>query len=436
MARNKDNSISFPVRIDYEQKVEPGSDVFTSKTGTQSFVRTRTGQNCPNYREKIENGENATTSMVGVYDAGYHSRSDGQVVSVYKFAPPQQITKTFTKSDMCFLANNLAFSRGPREPAMDITATISAAAAQFYAKLRSQQVVMTGLTTLGEARELLHMLRRPGEAFYKGSQSVLDAYYRAKRRSPKDWMKTASGLWLEGSFGWQPAINDALAAVKALRSLGKERSAKVSAGATRSEDRTSSLPPQDNATDYAEVMGTKWSSKSTLYEAASVRYRAGLRAQAELPQWQGNLATFGFKPEEFVPTLWELLPWSFLADYFTNIGDMIEANATDTSRVAWISRSIVRTSKYRGSVSCNIAESGATPKANYVTGGSVSPSSWYFTRKRVTRSGDVSLPIVTFQLDTGPSLGQKLNILALLGQANELHRQDYRWRIHNPARGF
>jgi hypothetical protein len=427
MPKNVNRSLSFPVKIG-ATLVQDGVPTEVIRTGIATWTRTRIGTSCPDYVGKIARGENATTSLTGVFDDGYHGRSNGSVVSVYNFAPPHTTQKMFKESDIAFVPNNLAQTRAPRDPVSSATEAINAAASQFYSKLRSQQVILAGMTALGELPETLRMLRRPGEAFYKGSKDFIDALKKAKRRSPKDWMKTASGLWLEHSFGWQPAINDALTAAKALRSLDKERSAKVSGGAQRTYDRTSSLPAGDNQSNIADVMSTRWNCTATLSERHTVRFRAGLRAQAEVPQWGGKLAAFGFKPEEFIPTIYNLLPWSFLADYFTNLGDMIDANATDTSRVAWISRSIISETFYKGSYACDIGESGNTPKANWTTGGTVSPATWYFHRKRVTRSSDVALPIVTFTLETGTSLGQKLNMLALLGQANELHHQDFRWR--------
>lgn len=34
-----------------------------------------------------------------------------------------------------------------------------------------------------------------------------------------------------------------------------------------------------------------------------------------------------------MPTVWELIPYSFLIDYFTNVGDVLQALSTDTSGV-------------------------------------------------------------------------------------------------------
>lgn len=427
MPRNVDRSIRFPVKRQaqqYEDGVLTGN---ISDSKQVVFVRTRNGANCPDWKGKIARGENATTAMTAVYDDGWSKPSKGQFIADYKNGPPpHHYERIIPRFDATFYSAQ-STGRGPRGATMDVTPTVNAAAASFYKKLRAQQVVMSGPTFLGEAREALHMLRRPGEAFYKDSKGLLDAYRNLKREDPKGWMKRASGLWLEKTFGWQPLINDAKDAAKALRSLGKDRNARVSAGAQRSADMTSTLPTGDNKSNFIDIVSTYWSSTCRLTEKTTVRFRSGIRAQAELPQWT-NWDAFGFTPSEFLPTAWELLPWSFLADYFTNIGDMIAANATCTANVAFVNRDIIQETFYKGSIECNVALSGQTPYAAWNNIGYMSPSSFYFHRKQVTRSAGLPLPIVTFTLDTGLSDGQLYNVLALLGQANELHHQDYRWR--------
>jgi hypothetical protein len=42
------------------------------------------------------------------------------------------------------------------------------------------------------------------------------------------------------------------------------------------------------------------------------------------------LRDFGIHPlQDFVPTVWELMPWSFLVDYFSNVGDVLSGCFVD-----------------------------------------------------------------------------------------------------------
>jgi hypothetical protein len=45
--------------------------------------------------------------------------------------------------------------------------------------------------------------------------------------------------------------------------------------------------------------------------------------------------------EDFVPTVWELIPYSFVADYFTNIGDIISAFSYGNMNLRWSTRTQV-----------------------------------------------------------------------------------------------
>jgi hypothetical protein len=48
-----------------------------------------------------------------------------------------------------------------------------------------------------------------------------------------------------------------------------------------------------------------------------------------------ELENWGFSPDNFVPTIYNLIPWSFLVDYFSNIGDVIDAMSIRNVGLAW-----------------------------------------------------------------------------------------------------
>jgi hypothetical protein len=43
----------------------------------------------------------------------------------------------------------------------------------------------------------------------------------------------------------------------------------------------------------------------------------------------------GVRARDFLPAVWEAIPYSFLIDYFTNIGDIIEAVSFPLTGIAW-----------------------------------------------------------------------------------------------------
>ena len=60
----------------------------------------------------------------------------------------------------------------------------------------------------------------------------------------------------------------------------------------------------------------------------------GVRAQP-IGGFSGNLRAWGSSTRDFLPTVWELIPYSFVVDYFTNIGNMIDSLSIIESDIGW-----------------------------------------------------------------------------------------------------
>lgn len=167
-----------------------------------------------------------------------------------------------------------------------------------------------------------------------------------------------------------------------------------------------------------------------LREKHTVRYRGRIDAQVDAPVWN-NLDLFGFSAKEFVPTLWELLPWSFLVDYFTNVGDILDANVLVGRKLAFADHVFVCDVAYHGYLATS------TTLTDYQTNGfwrwitsSGSPLQLHSSRKTVTRSPSVEVPFPHLEFTFSLSDNQLGNIAALLTQVGtDLHPQSapHRW---------
>jgi hypothetical protein len=58
----------------------------------------------------------------------------------------------------------------------------------------------------------------------------------------------------------------------------------------------------------------------------------------------------GFDLRSFVPTVWELVPYSFIVDYFSNVGDCLMALGVDTSGVTGLWRTEITESTHESRV--------------------------------------------------------------------------------------
>jgi hypothetical protein len=318
------------------------------------------------------------------------------------------------------------FSGSLFSPKFDSTFVDNLARASFYKKVRAIHTQFEGYIFAGELLETLHMLRNPLVGIRSLSKDFLDTLRKRKRANPKKWLNDVGSAWLEQSFGWNPLLNDVSDAIKAYRRLMKPvKTYKISAGALKSYDATKlngsiywpGVVVQYDGGNYYHTVA------STVIEKRMIRYKGAVIAQVKGPSWQ-NDDLFGFNPQNFIPAAWELLPWSFLADYFTNIGDILTASIVSTKHLAYTNRTeIVIVQKFGG----HKINKGNAPGAGWVyRGDSGSYRTHTLKKKTVNRSTNVDVPLPTLQLNFDLTAGQLANIDALLSQANALHPQ------HNP----
>lgn len=429
----KDRSASYPARRYGSWDMTPSGSTkgnYPVTTVQRSLVRTRTGNALPNWFTIIARGGNATTGLTARYENGFDKFGSAVVHFYGDVGNPNKYWgwefAEFVRPRLWSSINDI----GPQAPTLATTRADNGASAKFYKALRKTAVQWSAPTFLGELRESLHMIRHPANALYGQSRRYLDAVSREMRRNPRYWPRALGGLWLEQSFGWAPLINDVKDAYEAYQRLTNSTSnSKIVIGSYSDEADTSSTAPMS----FGAVSATGLSGSHIRYRCTSavrkescvVRYRAKVTNSVKATQWD-NMALFGFTPSEFVPTAWELLPWSFLIDYFANVGDILNAVVTDTKTVNFVNKTVRRLTEYKGTLAFDSDASKAAFSVNCsaAVGVIYSQPSWDFSRKDITRSAGSSVPLpgLQFKFDLGD--GQKANIAALLAQAISLHPQN------------
>jgi hypothetical protein len=159
-------------------------------------------------------------------------------------------------------------------------------------------------------------------------------------------------------------------------------------------------------------------------EHANVRYKGSVTISTEATKWD-NAALFGFTPSEFIPTAWELLPWSFLIDYFTNIGDILSSAVTQTAPVNFVNKTVRMITAIRAEIFCALSTQVLAPGWKRTT--IIDPVVlWGSERKDIIRSVGEGVPLPTFQIESGLNIGQMCNITALLTNFISIHPQSPR----------
>jgi hypothetical protein len=134
-------------------------------------------------------------------------------------------------------------------------------------------------------------------------------FLRRGGKKPRDWREIFSKLWLEYRYGWLPAIHSAQSLIAALQSDLKK------GDIVRGSSRVSVT------LDDVKTVVTNPTSYTTRTEICVISGTRTYRGKAFASIKNSN-AFFQFDP---LVTTWELIPFSFIVDWFLQIGNWLEA---------------------------------------------------------------------------------------------------------------
>jgi len=411
--------------------VIPPSGIPSSVTESSlnvKFSSSVIGSSNPHYKSQIKAGLNATTAMIGEW-VGCTLGTPGEYTFFQKNTLPWGGLITVEKISG-YYAPYCVFAAPPHPGLASLARSEAQSLSRLYAAIRKLQSEISGPTFLGELREAVQMVRKPGEKMFKSAGQYLDAIASSRKHTNRwaDRGRAAtymghviSNAWLELSFGWKPLLSDVEAiAVSVARMLNNIRH-----GSCRGfgEDVATGVISATSLPGPGQQIGINLNR--AIKEQVMTRYKCGVKATCDLPV--GNFdrlrSLCSFRPEEFFPTAWELLPWSFLADYFGNIGDCISASVTDTSQVTWVNKTVRRQSEWSNKISLQ----NYCPSIYYLSEtGDPSFGSSVVLRKSVARSIGDKIPSMLLQFELPGSKNQFANMVGLLLARAEPARPPHR----------
>lgn len=267
---------------------------------------------------------------------------------------------------------------------------------------------ISGPTALGEIRQTLELLRKPNKAIEKLLLRYNKRVYsklRKKRFDAKKTVEYARKKYLEFTFAVTPLVSDVQGAAEALGRMGF-------------------TTPLDVRTSVSRIIPIE--TRSSVYNSyfyremrVSCRYQTTVVGKIKSsvvkpPGTTPKLARLlGFSWDEFLPTAWELVPYSFVIDYFTNVNSILSSRYASASYLAW--RSTTEYSK-REKLFQNKFVREITPATGRYT---VSVERTHQTQDGMIRQTRVSIerykgtPSIQFMLEM-PSPKQLFNV-AMLG---------------------
>lgn len=326
---------------------------------------------------------------------------------------------------------------GPYNTTGMFTSFPSAAGTTYYTSARNKALsylyqrnadlahAFQGGVFAGELRETWRMLKDPIRGLKKGLWGYLDDVQNKLARNrghlmrlPKQrrtkWINNAiADSWLTATLGFLPLCRDIDDALKALSNLSD---ASESYGLTATGSAEGLLSTRNYLASLGNYIRVIVNERST--EQCSVRFKVGFRLTP--PQVSDQMSVqqqLSLTLRDFVPTVWNLIPGSFLYDYVTNIGDVLDAFANPIIGYAYAVESIKTEATFDLATSLDHARIRSNLGTAYVASGGESGSATAvagrFERKRVTGA---LMPSLQVSLDLSDR--QLLNVAALLQKGN------------------
>jgi len=393
------------------------SDLDWSRTPQdRSFHNWAEGQKNPKWRSQIILGQNATTPFLAYEHKILKNEPYSTFTTYYPTASAPSSYYTSSRQDGTQFFLDPSAVEG-EVAGVDLGEANSIALGQLVEDIRDKHASFKGSTSLAELSKTIALLRNPAKALRKGVGGYLEHIRLNGRKWRRSGRKAASRAlaetWLEYAFGWTPLLLEVKDAKKAIASGYKqglhERVWAVGVG------ETNGLLSKTNPywSNYYSTLGAPKVARRTRYYAKVV-YSSNLGYSTTGPIVQD----LGFTPREWAPALWEVVPWSFLVDYFVNIDEIITGLSYIDSGVSFTNKTTVQiviedypfSGKFRGRNKLTYESANPTTTGN---SGSFARQS-----KRVNRSEYLGslVPPPRFSL---PGFGRKWLNMSALAVANK-----------------
>lgn len=268
---------------------------------------------------------------------------------------------------------------------------------EAYAKMNSPDVLLS--VFYKERGKTAAMVRRPLE----GASAHLERIFARRAKLLKRGLSLASATaqaWLELRFGWRPLMYDiagiAQAALHEKPVAGRLLVARGGADVSYLES------VYDTTTSYKKTH--TWSSKDRASAGVLYSYR-------DLTESEWRAKCLGLNLRTVPAHLWEVMPWSFVVDYFVKVGLWLDAITPDPDVVVrgnWVSLKTDYVWKTDG-LSADIFIPNPPPTNYHVSGGSYTVTGKVL--KRVVNQPISSTPPVSA---TPLAFSQIVDIAALI----------------------
>lgn len=310
----------------------PWSEAPQSQTVGVTF-----GGDVPNWKQKIKMRQSATTSLVA---SDLVVEQDGPLTGSFVSRQKDPYGNVYPPISLSFKGTKAGLTDNPPGVGTELQdAAYNGALMEFVKATLKYQQSLQGLVLLGELRETIEFIKRPAKAL-RNYVDVLHgaAMERAKRkRRGENLRKTLAQTWLEWSYAAQPLVSDIKGGALALARLTTYHPpSKVIVGEGGAETRDNPIKREDL------VSGVKVTTIRQNFRQAHVKL-VGLTTLS-FPGYRPVQGQLGVTFRDIIPAAWELIPYSFLIDYFTNVQEIVNGACFGSDSVVWLRKGTQDTS--------------------------------------------------------------------------------------------
>lgn len=375
------------------------------------------GDNVPMWASKIEEGRNVSTTMFGdrgvvlsssegsytQFAGTYETRGNGNILHAYNTSP---LLLPLAPSDLLEKARTMAETQFTKRFRRHTT--------QFETGIFAGELMQTVRMLVNPAKDLRNSLTVFHHDLGTLLKNIKRNEFRTGRTATAKAIKDAiAGSWLTWSFGVKPLMSDLDDAARAFRALAS--------GRTFENVRFTGEGNAESTTISRETYVC--SGFAPLPELqAEIRYKFSVGVKLG-GAWQSNVTgsampvpyIFGTRFLDIVPTAWELVPWSWFADYFTNIGEVLSVWAMRQIDFAWLNETIrYRTEKTVLAPPGAIITTGSTTWVNNVNSHGPLQLVRYKVQRNPYDNSWTATPLVKIPGVSGTDANRWLNIAAVL----------------------
>lgn len=379
---------------------DPGYSSFTN--GGYSFTRTRSrsGGTVPGWKQRIANHQSATSNFDATDFAFKKQIGTSVAARTYSFF----YGVIWHEKNEGFY-NVGTFPSAPDFSGSAYTSAHNEAVERLYDVIRSiESPAQTG-EDIGEYKQTVNQIRRPMAGLLDLTSYCANNHVgllkKARWNNIKATAKAMADLTLEYRFGLQPLLKTLADATVALEN--RDVMSEFFHFNVKGKG-TTATSPQYGWTGSGAIQHMYQFQYITQF---TVRYKGEYRIDHNVDR-RSFAGSLGLTWREFIPTIWNLIPYSFLVDYVTNLGSFLSVLSVPWSNIAWCNKTV------RGRQTESMADIGvrtASPPLYIIT--QFSPSRYDYHTTRVLRSSQTTLPLPIFQF-TFPSERQLENTLALV----------------------